>query len=276
MLWFIVILLAVIQGITEFLPVSSSGHLVVVQELFKQCGYPLPEHETLTLDVMLHIGTLLSVVVFFWRRIWELLTRDWRVIALLVVGSIPAGIAGFTLKKPLEALFENPLGVGCLFFVTGALLLWADRQPAGEIKYQEMSYWRALLVGVFQAIAILPGVSRSGSTITAGIGVGLRRQDAATFSFLLAIPAIAGAGLKEGYDRFWKGGQEYLHALQQGNFAIMLAVGVLVSFLVGLMALWWLIRWLEKGRLHWFAWWVFGLGTVVILWQLCCRGGVSS
>jgi undecaprenyl-diphosphatase len=268
MLWLIIILLAIIQGITEFLPVSSSGHLVVVQELFKQCGYPLPKNETLTLDVVLHFGTLLSVVVFFWRRIWELLTQDWRVIALLIVGSIPAGIAGFTLKKHFEAMFENPLGVGCLFFVTGALLLWADRRPAGEIKYQQMSYWQALIVGLFQAIAILPGVSRSGSTITAGVGVGLRRRDAATFSFLLAIPAIAGAGLKEGYDRFWKHGHEYTQLLHQGDFALMLAVGTLVSFVIGLLALWWLIGWLEKGRLHWFAWWVFGMGTVVIAWQL--------
>jgi len=268
MMWFTIILLAAIQGSTEFLPVSSSGHLVVVQELFKQCGYPLPQRETLTLDVVLHFGTLLSVVVFFWRRIWELLTRDWRVIGLVAIGSIPAGIAGFTLKKHFEAMFENPLGVGCLFFVTGALLLWADRRPAGETKYQEMSYWRALIVGLFQAIAILPGVSRSGSTITAGIGVGLRRQDAATFSFLLAIPAIAGAGLKEGYDRFWKGGQEYLYTLQQGDFAVMLLAGALVSFVVGLLALRWLIGWLEKGRLHWFAWWVFGMGSVVVSWQL--------
>jgi len=270
MLWFTIILLAIIQGITEFLPVSSSGHLVVVQELFKQCGYPVPEHETLTLDVVLHFGTLLSVLVFFWRRIWELLTRDWRVMALVVVGSIPAGIAGFTLKKHFEAMFENPLGVGCLFFVTGAMLLWADRRPVGESKYQEMSYGRALVVGLFQAVAILPGVSRSGSTITAGIGVGLRRQDAATFSFLLAIPAIAGAGLKEGYDRIWKGGD---FSMFHGQFAVMLLAGALVSFVVGLVALYWLIHWLEKGRLRWFAYWVFGLGYLVIVWQLWSRHG---
>jgi undecaprenyl-diphosphatase len=265
MLWFIIIFLAIVQGITEFLPVSSSGHLVVVQELFKQFGHALPERETLTLDVVLHVGTLLSVVVFFWRRIYELLTRDWRVIALVVVASIPAGIAGFTLKKQFEAMFENPLGVGCLFFVTGAMLLWADRRPVGETKYQEMTYWRALIVGLFQAVAILPGVSRSGSTITAGIGVGLRRQDAATFSFLLAIPAIAGAGLKEGYDRLWKGDQM---SLLHGEFGLMLLVGAFVSFVVGLFALSWLIRWLEKGRLHWFAWWVFMVGSLVVGWQL--------
>lgn len=262
MLWFIVVLLAAIQGVTEFLPVSSSGHLVVVQELFKQLGYPLPEDKTLVLDVALHFGTLLSVLVFFWRRIWELISRDWRVIGLVFVASVPAGIAGVTLKKHFEAMFENPLGVGCFFFITGALLLWADRRPPGQTTCRELSYGRALIIGLFQALAILPGVSRSGSTISAGLGVGLRRDEAATFSFLMAIPVIAGAGLLEGH--------KHIKSPPEPLFAAMLAVGVLVSFVVGLIALWWLIRWLEKGRLHWFAWWVFGLGAVVIAWQLCC------
>ncbi len=260
MMWFIIVLLAAIQGITEFLPVSSSGHLVVVQELFKQLHHPLPEKETLALDVVLHLGTLLAVVVFFWRRIWELIVRDWRVVGLLVVGSIPAGIAGFTLKKHFEAMFENPLGVGCLFFVTGALLLWADRRPAGDTTCRGLSWGRAFVIGLFQALAILPGVSRSGSTISASIAVGLRRDEAAAFSFLLAIPAIAGAALLEGYQR--------IKTPPDATFAAMLAVGALVSFLVGLLALAWLLRWLQQGRLHWFAWWVFGLGAAVIAWQL--------
>ncbi len=265
MLWFAVIFLAVLQAITEFLPISSSGHLVVVQAFFQQQGVMLlPEAQIFTLDVVLHVGSLLSIVVFYRRRIWELLTSDRRVIALVVVGSIPAGIVGFTLKSIFEEMFQNPMGVGCLFFVTGAILLWADQRPQGEIKYQAMSYWRALVVGLAQAVAILPGISRSGSTITAGLGVGLRRQDAATFSFLLAIPAIAGAGLKDAYDNLWKNGNG---AMLQGEFGLMLLAGMLISFVVGLFALAWLIRWLEKGRLHWFAWWVFALGTAVLVWQ---------
>jgi undecaprenyl-diphosphatase len=262
MLWFLIILLAVIQGITEFLPVSSSGHLVVVQELFRQLGHPLPEKATLLLDVALHFGTLLSILVFFRRRIWELVTRDWHVVGLLVVGSIPAGIAGFTLKKYFEAMFENPLGVGCLFFITGGLLLWASwysRRHQGETTCHELSYGRALVIGVFQAFAILPGVSRSGSTITAGLGSGMRRDEAATFSLLLAIPAIAGACLLEGYKRFTD--------MPEQTFMLMLAVGVVISFLVGLAAIWLLLRCLNQGRLQWFAWWVIGLGSVVVIWQ---------
>ena len=140
------------------------------------------------------------------------------------------------------------------------MLLWADRRPVGRTACRDLSWWRALVIGLFQALAILPGVSRSGSTITAGIGLGMSRDEAAAFSFLLAIPAIAGAGFLEGCKR--------ITAPPEPVFAAMLAVGVLVSFLVGLLALWWLIRWLEQGRLHWFAWWVFGLGTIVIVWQL--------
>jgi undecaprenyl-diphosphatase len=262
MLWFIILLLAVVQGITEFLPVSSSGHLVVLQEMFRQLGYPIPEHETLLLDVALHFGTLLSILVFFRRRIWEVLAWDRRVIWLIIFASIPAGVAGVTLKKRFEAMFENPFGVGCLFFVTGAMLLWASwhsRRKQGETTCHELTYGRAFLVGIFQAFAILPGVSRSGSTITAGLGVGLRRDEAAVFSLLLAVPAIAGAGLLEGCKRFTN--------VPDATFLAMLSMGVVVSFFVGLAAIWLLLRYLKQGRLQWFAWWVISLGTAVVLWQ---------
>jgi undecaprenyl-diphosphatase len=265
MLWFLILLLAVIQGITEFLPVSSSGHLVVIQELFRQLGHPIPEKETLLLDVALHFGTVFSILIFFRRRIWDMLARDWRLIGLIVVASVPAGVAGVTLKKHFEAMFENPLGVGCFFFITGGLLLWGDwysKRRQGETTCSELSCGRALWIGLFQAFAILPGVSRSGSTITAGLTAGMRRDEAATFSMLLAIPAIAGAGLLEGLKRF--------HSAPDPIFMLMLAVGVVVSFVVGLAAIWVLLRVLNQGHLKWFAWWVIGLGTVVVLWQLTC------
>jgi len=265
MLWFAVLLLAVLQAITEFLPISSSGHLVVVQQFCKQRGWMLlSDPQMFTLDVALHVGSLLSILVYYRRRVLALLTSDRRVIGLLIAGSIPAGVAGFALKDFFEAMFQNPTAVGCLFFVTGAILLWADRRPPGETEYPAMSYWRAFVVGLAQAAAILPGVSRSGSTIAAGVGGGLRRHDAAAVSFLLAIPAIAGAGLKEGYDTLWKAGN---YALLGGEFGMMLLVGTVVSFAVGVLALAWLVRWLEQGRLHWFAWWVFALGAATLGWQ---------
>jgi len=263
MLWFLILLLAVIQGVTEFLPVSSSGHLVVVQELFRQLGHPIPEKETLLLDVALHFGTVLSILVFFRRRIWDMVARDWRLIGLIVVASIPAGIAGITLKNQFEAMFEQPLYVGCFFFITGGMLLWAawfSKRRQGETTCGTLTFGRALWIGLFQAFAILPGVSRSGSTITAGIGAGMQREEAATFSMLLAIPVIGGAGLLEAHKRY--------NTALDPTFALMLLVGVAVSFLVGLAAIWVLLRVLNQGRLQWFAWWVIGLGTIVVLWQL--------
>ncbi|MBN1909253.1 MAG: undecaprenyl-diphosphate phosphatase [Pirellulales bacterium] len=252
-----ILFLAVVQGITEFLPVSSSGHLVVLTSLFNQYGHPIPE--SLTVEIILHLGTLGAVLVFYWRRIWQLLGEDRRVIGLLIVGTLPAAVVGPLLKKYGIDALENPVVAGLMFFVTAGLLLWTRRHQSGEMTCREMTYKQALLIGVFQAFAILPGVSRSGSTIVAGLGVGLRRDEAAAFSFLLAIPAIGGAGLLD----ILKLMKEPTHAVPIAN----LVLGAVVSFVVGLAALAWLVRWLQHGRLYYFAWWLLILGPAVLVWQ---------
>ncbi|MBN1591278.1 MAG: undecaprenyl-diphosphate phosphatase [Pirellulales bacterium] len=261
MLYLEILFLAVVQGITEFLPISSSGHLVVLAALFEEWGIHMDEK--LTVNIVLHLGTLAAILVFYWRRIWALLGADRRVIGLLIVATIPAVVVGVPLKKYGTEFLENPLLAGCMFLVTGALLLWVRRCKPGETECRELSYSRALIVGLFQAFAILPGVSRSGSTIVAGLGTGLRRDEAATFSFLLAIPVIGGAGLLEVKDLVEQSGN--------GTPVLALIVGGLVSFVVGLVALAWLVRWIQKGQLHYFAWWVLALGPVVIAWQLWTR-----
>ena len=230
--------------------------------LFEQLGHPITDR--LGVNIVLHLGTLLSIVVFYWRRIWQLLGKDRRVIGLLVVGTLPAAVVGVVIKKAfggvLEQGLERRLVAGCMFPLTGLLLIWAARRKPGETDCGGMSYGTALLIGLFQAVAILPGISRSGTTIAAGLGLGLRRDEAATFSFLLAIPVIAGSGLLETLELLKNGaGSVPLH---------MLVVGAAVSFLVGLLSLWWLVRWLEKGRLQLFAWWVIPLGVAVVAWQL--------
>lgn len=255
-----ILALAVVQGIAEFLPVSSSGHLVVGEALFDQFGYT-----KLGLVIVLHVGTLAAILVFYWRRIWRLLGADRRVLSLLVVGSLPAAAVGLAIKatpwgKTLESGLESPLLAGLMFPVTGLMLLWAARHEAGQTTCRDLGYGKALLIGGLQAVAILPGISRSGSTIAAGLGCGLRRDEAAAFSFLLAIPAIGGGGLLE-----------MLHLLEQGAGSTPvggLILGASVSFLVGLAALWWLIRWLNQGRLHRFAWYLIPLGVTVVVWQL--------
>lgn len=249
--WYHVLILAVVQGIAEFLPISSSGHLVVLGGLLQI------NDDSVTLEIILHAGTLASILVVYWRRIWDLLQSDRRVVPLLVVGTLPAVVVGLILKTQFSHILDNALLAGCMLLVTGSLLLSLRWLPHGVTEYQEFSWSRALLVGCFQAFAILPGVSRSGSTIVGGRWLGLKSEDAVTFSFLLAIPAILGAtvlAVKDLID----------DPPSSQGLGILLA-GALVAFLVGLLALRWLIWWSRKGRLDWFALWCFPVGLLVIL-----------
>jgi undecaprenyl-diphosphatase len=258
-LWQIVVL-AVVQGATEFLPISSSGHLVVVAALFS------PDGTTRGLDIadvniVLHGGTLVSILVFYWHRVWRLLGEDRRTIGLLIMGTIPAVVLGLPIKEfASESILGNPLLAGFLLPMTGLLLIWAARADIGSTTYPAMSYRQAVLIGTSQAAAILPGLSRSGATICTALRLGLSRDSAATFSFLLAIPAIGGACVLE-----------IVSLVRQTTVTTPLthlALGALVSFVVGLLSLIWLIRLLERGKLHLFAGWVIPLGLVVIVWQL--------
>lgn len=249
--------LAVVQGVTEFLPISSSGHVIVVAAVFDQLGQPLGEK--LTVNIVLHLGTLLAILAFYGRRVWRLLGRDRRVVGLLVVGTLPAVAFGLTLKWRFSHTLESPLLAGLMFPLTGVMLVWAAAKPPGGLGCRHLGYAQALLIGVFQAMAVLPGISRSGATIAAGLGCGLRRKEAAAFSFLLAIPAIGGAGLLEIVS--------LVRQPAHGDSPGALLLGAALSFAVGLASLWWLIRWIEKGRLQDFAWWVLLLGPVVVAWQ---------
>ncbi len=252
-----IVILAIVQGVTEFLPISSSGHLVVGAALLEQLGRPI--EEKLTVNIVLHVGTLLAIIVFYWRRLLALLGEDRRVIGLIVVGSIPAAVIGIPLKISATPLLESPVTAGFMFPLTGVLLVWSTRHQVGQTSCRDLRYGQALIIGLFQAFAILPGISRSGATIVAGLSMGLKKGEAAAFSFLLAIPAIGGAGLIE-----------TLHLLKEspeGTPLVALGVGALVSFLVGWASLAWLVNWLQEGRLYRFAWWVLLLGPAVLAWQ---------
>jgi undecaprenyl-diphosphatase len=255
----LIVLLGVIQGLTEFLPISSDGHLAVAEALYEAVsGQHIPD--ALGVNIVLHAGTLGAILVVYWRRLWQLLGQDRRVLGLLCVGTVPAVVVGLPLHRWGGSFLTDPLLTGFMLPLTGLLLLWGARHPPGELDYPEIGYRRAFLIGVFQAIAILPGISRSGSTISAALALGIRRDAAATFSFLLAVPAIGGACLLEAKDLL-------VASPGQVNYAPLLA-GATVSFLVGLLALWWLLKWLQQGRLHLFAWWCILLGAAVVVWQL--------
>jgi undecaprenyl-diphosphatase len=259
-----IILLAIVQGITEFLPVSSSGHLVVVNRLLETWGHS-PVEDLLEVSIVLHLGTLAAVLVFYRREIVRLLGRDRRVLGLLVVGTLPAAILGVLIKKVLPdemsgQILNNVLLAGCMFPITAAGLLWASGRPPGKVDYPQLTWRQTLSIGLLQAFALLPGISRSGATIVAGLGAGLRREAAATFAFLLAIPAIAGAGVLELVE-VWKEGAT-------GTSPATLAAGFAISMLVGLGALALLIHWVRQGRLAMFAYYLIPLGVAVVGWQL--------
>lgn len=258
-----IILLAIVQGLTEFLPVSSSGHLLVANELLETMGRP-PVQDLLEVSIVLHLGTLAAVLVFYRQEIARLLGSDRRVVALMILGTIPAAIVGILLKKVIpepqsKLILENVGLAGFMFPITALLLVWAERRTAGEQPYRQLGWGKVLVIGLFQAVALLPGISRSGATIAAGLSVGLRREASATFAFLLAIPAIAGAGLLESF--------EVLEAGSTGTPMGLLAVGFFVSMAVGLGSLALLIHWVQRGRLAMFAYYLVPLGIAVIAWQ---------
>jgi len=254
MTWLKMILLSIIQGISEFLPISSSGHLVIVESLLDI------QADQTDVNIVLHAGTLLSILIFYHKTIFRLLSQDFRVIPLLIVGTLPVVVIGLLAKKYAEHLLESPLLAGCMLPVTGLFLLLIPRIPQKDTSYTEITYKQSLLIGFAQAFAILPGISRSGSTIVAGLLAGMSRQSAATFSFLLAIPAISGATILEV--------AEIVSNQDVSTPLSLLAVGALISAAVGLVALWLLVRWLEKGKLHYFAYWCIPLGIIITIMQL--------
>ena len=205
------IILGAVQGISEFLPISSSGHLVLVPAL-------LGIETGLAFDTILHIGTLVAIFTFFWKDIINLIkgfilsiidltegvdifkrelyrVPEKRFAWLIIVGTIPTGIMGILLKDAIETIFRGTLFVGTFLLVTAAVLYYSERHSSGQITQKDMSFKQALIVGICQGLAVFPGISRSGSTIASGLCLGLNREYAARYSFLLSIPAVIGAGL---------------------------------------------------------------------------------
>lgn len=247
-----------VQGIAEFLPISSSGHLVILNNLLGGLG------ESATLVIILHAGTLGSILVVYWRRILDLLTRDRRVIGLMVIGTLPAVVVGLPIKEWFPWITESPYVAAPMLILTGILLVVLGKLPKRFGKYSQLSWTGAFVVGCFQAVAILPGISRSGSTILAGRLMGLSKEDSVTFSFLLAIPAICGAVTLAIKDLV----KDSAFSSEAANALPiwLLLAGTLCAFVVGIAALKWLIRWSQEDRLHWFAYWCIPVGIAFTLY----------
>jgi undecaprenyl-diphosphatase len=251
--------LGVVQGLTEFLPVSSSGHLAVLHQLIA----PLPATETAAIDVALHAGTLAATLLYFHRDLLAMLAAlrapaagGWhgRWIWLLALASVPAAVVGGLWRHQIEAMFTSLPFVGVSFLVTGTLLFVAGRMPHTTRDEADVNARDALVVGTFQSAALLPGISRSGFTIAGGLLSGLRGDVAARFSFLLGLPAVAGAELVE---------VRTVLTLDTSEVRAVV-VGAFVAGMTGLVAIRWLLRLLGAKRLHYFSYYLWSLGILVL------------
>jgi undecaprenyl-diphosphatase len=267
------ILLGIIQGIAEFLPVSSSGHLVVFGKLFEKWfgSQAADAGENALFNVALHLGTLGSILVVY-RHDLRALLRDYRLCAWIVVATIPAAVIGVLFKKKLEATFEQPLLVACGWLMTATALWYGQKIGRNQRALAEMTIKDAIVVGLFQAVAlIVRGFSRSGSTIAGGLFCGFTREAAAKFSFLIAIPAIGGAGVVEVGPLLWhaltgSGNSEKLAHLSRDDVGAML-VGALVAFIVGWVALEWLLRLIVRRGVGIFAVYCLVVALFTFAWQ---------
>lgn len=246
------LVLGLLQGLTEFIPVSSSGHLALVEHFLK-----LDVSGQMVFNVAVHVASLAAVFLYFRKDIFAILTTDRRVLLAIVVASVPAAAVGFLLKKHIEAAFDAP-GLICGFLiVTGIILFVSERLAKERTEMKRISTTQAALIGVAQAVAILPGISRSGSTIGSGLLLGLKRDSAVKFSFLMSIPVIAGAGMLEAKDFF--AGKVHADLLP-------ITIGALASFVASLFAIK-IVEAIVGGKmLSLFAWYCVAVGTSGVLY----------
>ncbi|MDO8452667.1 MAG: undecaprenyl-diphosphate phosphatase [bacterium] len=242
------IFLGILQGLTEFLPVSSSGHLVIAQALIP--GFSQPG---VLFDVVLHLGTTFAVLWYFRKKI---LSLSRRYIFLLALGTLPAAAVGIVFQSELEALFSSVRLLGVTFLITGGLNWMIDKIPNSKLSTSRLNPLNALFIGVFQAIAIIPAISRSGSTIFAGVLRGINKEEAATFSFLLSIPAILGSVLLE----------LITHRSTNNLDVSIYFLGIFTAFIVGYLSIGVLMKFLVEKKFKVFAiyCWIVGLTTLVL------------
>ncbi len=255
------IILGIIQGLTEFLPVSSSGHLELAKAMFGDKSLP---EESLTFTVILHFATALSTIVIFRKEIWQIIkgifqfqwNDEMKFSLKIIISMIPAVIIGLLFEKELEAFFNgNILMVGFMLLITALLLLLADR---AKNTNQDVSFKNSFIIGVSQAIAMLPGISRSGATISTSVLLGVDRTKAARFSFLMVVPLIFGKVAKD-----ILGGDI---SFQNENIGAM-GIGFIAAFISGLFACNWMISLVKNSKLYYFAIYCFVVGIIAITYS---------
>ncbi|NMC13708.1 MAG: undecaprenyl-diphosphatase UppP [Chloroflexi bacterium] len=262
------IVLGIVQGLTEFLPISSSGHLVLVP-LF--LNWHIPLKEAFIFNVLVQIATLIGVIAYFWKDligifgsfIMSLLGKEsWqadntRLGWLIIIATIPAGVLGLLIKNTVEAAFASPKAVGVFLIITALMLLIVERLTKQYASLNQLNWKDALIIGFFQALSIFPGISRSGSTICGGMIQHLPRKDAAKFSFLLSIPIMLAAGFMEIIDLF-----------QTPNVNQLLPVflpGFFVAAITGYLSIRWLLTFLHQHKLNIFSFYLIIIGLITLI-----------
>jgi len=264
MAFFAPVLLGLIQGITEFLPVSSTGHLILVRALLG-----VVDHNALAFDAVLHLATAAAVIVYFRRDIGVLVhtslryigrlpvgERDLALVLALIVGTIPAVFFGLLLENVMETFFRSPLLVAAVLVLGSGLFAYAEYRYRAPRVPQEVTVRTGLAVGLFQVLALIPGMSRSGATIAGGMLLGLSRSEAARFAFLLAVPVILGAGAKKLLEL----------ATAEGTIAwLPIALAAAAAFVSGMLAIHFMLSFVRRHTLWPFIWYRLALAVVVVL-----------
>ena len=253
MTWFQGLFLGIVQGLTEFLPVSSSGHLTILYYLLNI------DEGGLGFSVMLHFATLLSVCICYRKTLWELLKHPFQKYTLyLIIGMVPAGLAGLLLNDVFEPVFQSVWVAAIALLVTAALLIVADTKH-GDIAKDDLTWKIALLIGIAQIFALTPGISRSGATICMALLLGVRRTDAAEFSFIMSIPLILGSVLLEILD--------IIKEPVSFSFNPIMAVSFVAAAVFGVLAIKLVVRFLNKGHFRYFGYYClcFSLLTITLL-----------
>ena len=251
------IILGLFQGLGEFLPISSSAHLVLVPWLFHW------EDPGFTFDIALHVGTLIAVIIYFWKDWLRLVTqgftaprtKDGLLFWYLIIATVPGAVVGYALEKKAETIFRTPLLIAVALIVMGAILYWAERKSAKKDDLNNITLRTSFLIGLSQALAIIPGVSRSGITMTTGLFSGLSREAAARFSFLLSTPIILGAAIIK--VPHIVSHPEMINA----NFII----GMVVACISGIASIGFLLRYVQTKTFLPFVWYRFAVGALVII-----------
>jgi undecaprenyl-diphosphatase len=262
------ILLGIIQGLTEFLPISSSAHLVFVPALL---GWEIPADFNFIFDVLVQMGTLIAVIIYFWRDLIEILSAVIRGIRLktpfkepmarlgwlVILATIPAGVIGLLIKPLVESVFSNPTATALMLVVTALILFVSERIATHKRELSDIFWMDAILIGLAQALAIFPGISRSGATISAGLSLNVKRPAAARFSFLMSIPIILATGILEGIDLIG------MPDLSTNIPAII--TGIIAAAVIGFLAIHWLLGYLAKHSLYVFSIYCLIAAAVVLI-----------